>query len=160
MVAFFICPYKRRFSPGLPKRYCAMDDFTAEINAEGGKWVETEILGNRAIVKVRASAALLSTIEASPGIRRFPLNRLDDTLSSLPAPQRNQIRDEITDAGYSSTELRAAIPNLGAATLRDVLQFMAGRRLKPRYDKSTDTIILDGPIQLPKSIEEVNRVVN
>ena len=83
-LAWFICPYKRmtRDVGGVPTpvvpptRYCAMDDFTALIRADGGDWHETEILGDHALVKVRAAPATLTTINGALGFLRFP-NHID-----------------------------------------------------------------------------------
>jgi hypothetical protein len=160
-LVWFLCPYKRDPTdrPPFAGRYCAMSDFTPQILADGGRWSETEILGNRAIVKVRASVATLTTIAATPGFRRIPLARLDDPVSSLSSAQRTAIRNEITDAGYTLAELNAVIPDLSLVTLRDVLRFMCRRRLKPRYDLATDTIVLDGPVQRVKPIENVDREI-
>lgn len=158
-IAWFLCPYKRRLDSIRPRRYCAMDDFTTQIGTDGGQWSESEILGNRAIVKVRASDATLTTIASTAIFRRIPLTRLDDSLSTLTGAQRNAIRQEIVDAGYTSAELNAAIPNLATATLGQVLRFMATRRLKPRYDAATDAIIIDGPIQSVKSADVVDAAV-
>ena len=44
-IAWFICPYKQRPAPKRNFRYCAMDDLTAVIRADGGDWSETEVLG-------------------------------------------------------------------------------------------------------------------
>ena len=74
--AWFICPYKRKDfgSPeanrARPTRYCAMDDFTREIRASGGDWSETEIEGDQAIVKVRATNQILGRLSSE--FRRFP----------------------------------------------------------------------------------------
>lgn len=70
--AFFIAPYKRDLSFPGPARYCAMDDFTPLIRTDGGDWAEAEIVGNRAIVKVRASDATLNTIASEPTFARLP----------------------------------------------------------------------------------------
>ena len=158
-LAWFLCSYKRRDRGSLPGRYCAMDDFTPQIRADGGRWSETEILGDRAIVKVQALVVTLTAIAATAGFRRIPLDRLDDPLSSLRPAQRTAIRNEITDAGYTLAELNAAIPDLASATLGQVLRFMARRRLKPRYDVGTDAIVLDGPVQVCRTIESVDGAV-
>ena len=51
-------------------------------------------------------------------------------------------------------------PNdLGTYTLRDILVFYAKRRLKPRYDKNTDTIYIDGIEQKCRSLESVDAEV-
>lgn len=145
-VAWFLCPYRHDPNPGNPRRWCAMNEFTAQIRADGGDWTESEVLGNQAIVKVRATAGTLTTIAAAPGFRRIPLARLDDPLSSLSAAQRTAIRNELLNAGYTTEEITAALPDLATVTLRQVLRFLASRRREPRYDTGTNTIILDGPI--------------
>ena len=155
-IAFFLCPYKRSPRTDKPIRFCAMNDFTTIIEADGGRWSETEILGDRAIVKVNALAATLTIIAGTPTFRRIPLAALDESLSTLTNPQRNAIHAEILDAGYTVAEFNTRFPNLASATLGDVLRFMATRRLKPRYDSGTDTIILDGEIQVCKSIDALD----
>lgn len=160
-IGWFIANYKRRIGARRPTRYCAMDDYTALILADGGTWTESEVLGNRAVVKVRASDDTLTVIAADPAIRRIPVSRLGDSLSALTPGQRDAIRDELLDAGYSLAELQARFPgaDLSNVTLRDVLAFLATRRLKPRYDANSDAIILDGAIQPCRDVEEVDRSV-
>jgi hypothetical protein len=63
MIAWFLCPYKRKLGVPIPTRYCAMNDFTPLIRADAGDWREAEIDGNQAIVRVEASATTLSAIE-------------------------------------------------------------------------------------------------
>lgn len=155
-VAWFFAPYKRRDLGSVKSRYCAMDDFTTQIVADGGAWSECECLGDQAIVKVRASSATLTTINAAPGMLRVPLGLLDDPLSSLTAPQRTAIRNRIEALGYTPAEINAAIPDLSVVTLRDVLKFVLRRRLKPRYDSGTDTIILDGAEQPTRPLEDAD----
>jgi hypothetical protein len=136
-----------------------MDEFTEMIRADGGDWREVEVLGNQAIVKVRASALTLATVAGAAGIRQIPLQLLDDPLSTLTAGQRTAIRDELLAAGYLLAEVQEAFPNIASATLRDVLRFLARRRLKPRYDQVTDSIILDGPVQLCDDVELLDNMV-
>ena len=159
-IAWFICPYKRRIGAREPMRYPAMDDFTVAINLDGGRWSETEVLGDRAIVKVNASAATLTLIAGTPTFRRIPLAALNDPLSSLTPGQRTAIRNEVLDAGYTVAEVNARFPNLADHTLGEVLRFMASRRLKPRYDAGTDTIICDGEVQQCRSVDSVNEEVS
>lgn len=161
-LAWFIVPYKRR-NPGEvpPERYCAMDDFTAQIRADGGDWSETEVLGDVAIVKVRASDATLATINAAPGFVRIP-NHVDlgDTLGDLTVNQRTAILNKLLSMGYTQAEIDAALPaNWQTVTLGQVLRFAARRRLKPRYDEGTDTIIIDGPEQPVRPIEHVDDTI-
>jgi len=155
-VAWFFAPYKRRDFGTLRTRYCSMDDFTVQIKADGGNWSESECLGNHAIVKVRANQATLDTINATPGMLRIPLALLDDQLSSLSAVQRTAIRTRLEALGYTLAEIQAAIPDLANATLRDVLRFALTRRLKPRYDSGTDSIVLDGPPQPTRALEHAD----
>jgi hypothetical protein len=136
-----------------------MDDFTAQIKADGGRWAETEILGDRAIVKVNASPATLTTIANTATFRRIPLTLLNDPLSSLSTAVQNAIRQEVLDAGYTLAEVNARFPNIASATLGDVLRFMATRRLSTRYDRGTDTIILDGAIKPCRSVDSVDSEV-
>lgn len=157
-VAWFIAPYKRRPDRERPTRYCAMDDFTADILAAGGAWTETEVLGDRAIVKVRASVAVLTTLAGV--FRRLPKDALGTPLSDLTNGQKTALRNELTDAGYSLAELQARFgSDLGAHTLGDVLRFMASRRRKPRYDADTDTIVCDGVVENCRSPDHVDAEV-
>lgn len=157
-LAWFVAPYKRR-NPGAtpPERYCAMGDFTAQIRADGGAWDETEILGNAALVKVRAAAVTLTAINQAAGFLRIPNHvELSDTLGDLTAGQRQAITDEALLLGYSQAEINAALPaNWQAVTLRQVLRFFATRRLRPRFDQPTDTIVCDGPVQPVKDVDLV-----
>ena len=153
-VGWFICPYKLKSDAERPKRYCAMDDFSAAIAADGGKWTETEVLGDRAICKVRAAAGTLTTINGTATFRRIPLDILDDSLSTLTNGQRTAIKNELLDAGYTLAEINAAVPDLSVVTLRQVLHFFASRRLKPRF--AAGVIIFDGPQVTPRTVESVD----
>ena len=157
-IAWFVTNYNRR-NGFFPTRYCAMDDFTAQIEADGGDWTETEVLGGYAIVKVRASAETLTTIAGTAGFYRIPTAALDSTLASLTNAQRTAIRNRVEAMGYTTEEITAAFPNLRNATLRQVLRFAAGRRRKPRYDAVSDAIVLDGEVQSCRSIEDVDAEV-
>lgn len=154
-IGFFICPYKSRLGAGGRKvRYCAMDDHTAAIKRGG--WSESEILGDRAIVKVSDSKAVIDSITACT---KLPLNDLKSSLNSITSEQLTSIHDEILDEGYSQEELDSAIPDLKSSTLETVLKFMATRRLQPRYDFVGDKIVLDGPVQPVKSIDILDKEV-
>lgn len=141
-------------------RYCAMDDFTALIRADGGKWSETEILGNVAIVKVDALSPTLELIALTDGFYRLPRANLNDLLNTVSDAEIAKINSQLLTMGYTSAEITTALgSNIKTKTLGDVLRFAATRRLKPRYDSTTDTIILDGPIQACKSVDIVNSEV-
>lgn len=156
-IGWYVVPYKRRTGEDRPTRYCSMDDHTATIHAAGGAWAETEVLGNRAIVKVRATPAILTQLNGVAGFIRLPKDILDDSLASLSTGAKTAIRNELQSAGYTLGEIQARFgSDLGQYTLRDVLRFFASRRLKPRYDVGTDAIILDGAVQPCRDIESVD----
>jgi hypothetical protein len=160
--AWFIAPYKAKPHkwPFRWARYCTMDDYTDAIRADGGDWSEVEILGNRAIVKVRASVATLATLAGV--FKRLPKDRLDDSLADLPQAVRRALRDEALDQGYSLAEVQARFgDDLAGYRLRDVLRFMATRRRKARYDAANDLIVLDGAeVACSKTLETLDDEVS
>jgi hypothetical protein len=159
-VGWFIAPYVRRASPFGVIRYVVVNDLTPAIRADGGGWSETEVLGQAAVVKVRASAATLTAVAALSGVDRIPVAALDDPLSSLSNAQKNAIRSRVQALGYTLAELNAALPgDLGSFTLRQLLTFIAQRRRKVRYDAGTDTIIDDGAVQPVRSLASVDGAV-
>ena len=118
-IAWFITIYKRRGdNTGWPpyRRYCAMDDYTPLIYGEGGVWAESEVLGNYALVKVRASDTTLATIAADPLFLRIPLNHLDLTLGEL-TPQQRAAR--VTWA--LAQRALQGLPGLSTAEIGDLL---------------------------------------
>jgi hypothetical protein len=170
-VAWFLIPYERDdFDGGSRKRVgrrLPIDALTTTIWADNGfpqgnvPGSETEVLGQHAIVKVRANNPTLTLIAAIPGAARIPVAQLDDPLSSLTVQQRNAIRNKITSLGYTVAELDAALPgDIRNFTLRQLLTFVARRRRKVRYDSGTDSIIDDGPEQPVRPLENVDAVVS
>lgn len=164
MIGWFIAPYKR--DPKVPvARYCSIRDFQTLIEADGGTFKETEVLGDRAIVKVRANLATLQAIAGADvgggkRIRRLPKDALNAPLSDLSNAQKNALRNELTDAGYTVAEINARLPgNLGDYTLRDVLRFLASRRIEMRYDRANDAIVFDGPTKTCRPVEDVDAEV-
>lgn len=161
-VAWYLAPYKRGDLPGgRPARYCAMDDFTPQIVADGGWWAESEGLGDHAVVRVRASAATLTLIDGTTGFVAVPKRwvRLLDSLSDMTSGERNQIQNKLLSLGYTQAQIDAALGSTLSQwrqkTLRDLLAFACSRRRKPRYDAATDTIFLDGPDQPTRAVESV-----
>jgi hypothetical protein len=155
MIGWYIVPYKRRLDQALPVRCPAINDYTAEICGAGGSWAETEVLGDRCLVKVRASAEVLAMLDGV--YKRLPKERLDDALSDLSTAAKQKLKNEILGMGYSVGEVQAAFPgDLGDYCLGDVLHFMASRRLKPRYDAGAGEIILDGAVQVCRPVESVD----
>lgn len=160
-VAWYLCPYTavthRRTGDF---RYCAMQDFNAQIMADGGAWAEAEVLGGCAIVKVRASSATLTAINAGVGFTRLPKDALDDPLSDLTNPQKIALRDKVISLGYTLEEITARFGNdLSQYTLRQVLRFVASRRLRPRYDAVQQAVVLDGVEETPLDLDVVDNAV-
>lgn len=157
-IAWYLCPYNaRNWRRVNDARYCAMQDFDDLIKADGGAWAETEVLGNHAVVKVRASATTLTTINAAVGFTRLPKDRLGDPLSDLTTQQKTAIRNKVLELGYTAQEITDRFgSDLGAYTLRDVLRFVATRRLEARYDDVLQQVVLDGAVVTPRSIESVD----
>ena len=158
-IGWFITRYRQKPGGpfGRPIRYCAMDDFTSQISADGGAWAESEVLGGYAVVKVRASEATLSDIAKDDDFRRVPVDRLDDPLSSLNTNQKNVLKNIILAMGYTEAEIAAALSNdLRDRTLGQVLRFIAQRRLKPRWDNVQGQIVLDGVLQDCRPIADVD----
>jgi hypothetical protein len=156
-IGWYIIPYKRRPNRPIPSRYPEIDDYSDQIRVAGGQWSETEVLGDRCIVKVRAPVGVLNAIDAVPGFKRIPRDRLDDSLSDLPVGVRTALRNEVLSMGYTEQEVHDRFgSDLGSYTLRQVLRFMATRRLDTRYDSNSDEIILDGQERTPRTIESVD----
>jgi len=167
MIAWFIAPYKRlpnkvRNGRIIPRRYCAMDDFTAQITADGGSWREIEVLGDKAIVKVSAAVSTIATINGTAGFVLLTGKvKLTDTLSDLTAGQKTALRNLVLSLGYTAQEISNRLgSDLGAVTLGDVLRFIASRRVKPRYDEATDTIVFDTGITVtPDDVQTIDKEV-
>lgn len=154
-VAWYIAPYSTRQRRGRPVRYVDIDQFTGQFRAAGGGWSETEILGDRAIVKVRGPLDLLGTIEAE--YYRLPADSPPDSLALLTNGQVLALDDQLLAAGYGRAEITGILgTDLRARTLGDALAFLARRRQKPRYDEQAGVIVLDGPDQTPLDYRAVN----
>ena len=159
-IAWYVCGYK--INPTRAKfRFCAMNDFTPQINADAGAWAESECLGGSAIVKVRASDATLATIAGTAGFSRIPWTwLLQDTMAALTNAQYNVLRARVKQMGYTDAEMNAVLGATVAAwrthTFQQLLNFICQRRLKPRYDALLKQIVLDGVLvacRLPSSVD-------
>jgi hypothetical protein len=166
--AWFICPYKRRDriigSVHKVGRYCAMDDFTTQIRSDGGDWSESEVLGNHALVKVRANDVTIAAIAATTGFIRLSAKwTLSDTLGDLTAVQHTTVNNKLLSLGYTQAEIDTAmgatLAQWRTKTFEQLLDLVATRRLKPRYIEATDTIVCDGAVQPVRSIYEVDNEV-
>lgn len=160
-IAWYIVPYKRDHSPGGPGvavRYCEIDDYREQIRAEGGNRAITEVLGNRGIVKVRASNATIAMLDSK--FKRLPKDHLDDSLIDLPLNIKTALKNELLNMGYNLSEIRERFgEDLGLYTLRDVLRFATKRRLKLHYYPETDTFVPDGIVQECTPVEDVDNQV-
>lgn len=160
-VGWYLVPYRTRPALNTVVRYCGMDDYTTQVFADAGAWAEVECLGTAAgwtIVKVRASAATLTTIAADAAFTRIPVALLDDSLGSLTAGQKAALVAKVEALGYTLTEVQARFPNpIGTYTLRDVLAFVLTRRLTARFNGTT--IVCDGPPVACDPIDQVEGAV-
>jgi hypothetical protein len=158
-ISWYVCRYGKKLVRGIVGRYCLMDDFTPQIFTAGGTWSEIEVLGGYYLVKVRAPDVVLDLIAATPGFARISLTRLDDSLTALTQVQRNALVNLATNMGYTTDEI-AALGNLRTRTLRQILQFMAGRRRIARYDAFAEDFAFDGSVRAcGKTIEECDTEV-
>lgn len=159
-LAWFLAPYKvGTDEEGQPFRYVAVHDFTAQILADGGVWREAEMLGDFAVVKVRASAATLTAINAAPGVLRVPNHTtLTDTLGDLTAGQRTAILNFALARGFTQAQIDAALPaNWANVTLGQVLRFLISRWQRPSAIVAGATIFenTDWAGGAPSTIEAV-----
>ena len=150
MIAWFLVPYKVREHRD-NMRYPAIDDQTPEIRADNGDWSEAEIMGDMCIVKVRAEQ---TTIDILAGLYELlPGQDLNDDLSGLDSKKKTALVNKIKDLGYTDNEVTSKLGNdVGTKKFGDLLDMMASKRMKPRYDPDTKTIVLDGPVQACKPI--------
>ena len=159
-VAWFLCPYIRIIRPNHPAKYMrgpAINRYIQAVQEAGGKLAWNEVLGNHAVVKVRAPLTILQQISADPDITRMPKDVLDTPLSDLTNAQKIAIRNKIVSLGYNIQEIRDRLgDDIGTRTLRDVLRFTSSRWKPPRYDEATDSLIFDGPDQECRSVEDID----
>lgn len=114
---WFLCPYKR--DPEIPRaRYCAFEDYHAQLRADGATWGTLEIDGNRALVKVTASNRLLNMIERDGVCTRLS----DETVAQL----RQRLGAALTSrrlvrcSGTSAMELQTATASIPDRELIDL----------------------------------------
>lgn len=164
--AWFIVPYTRKIEtderPNSATRWVDINNQQATIAADGGRWGEVEVLGNRAVVKVVTNTQAVLDNLANPYLR-IPLSLLATQLNQLTTTQRNRIHTELNNMGYSDPEIQAALnlsglsaAQLGTKTLGDVLRFAASRRQVARFDSVSQNFILDGPIQACESVDALD----
>lgn len=160
MVSWFIAPYKIKASPfpGRFTRYCAVYDFEPQIKADGGAAAETEVLGDRAIVKVRASVQTLNLLNGS--FYRFPLIKRSTRLSLLRSAARVAMRTELLAMGYLRSEISARFgTGFTNNNIGDVMAFATRRRRQPRYDKAVGKFLFDGRVRDCTAILTIDAMV-
>lgn len=161
-VAWFIARYQHRLLRGgrIAQRVNPVDAFTAQIGGDGGAWAECEALGQRAVVKVRASAGTITLIGQAPGVTRIPLGVLDDPLSTLTAGQRTNLRSLILDMGWTAADINARFPaGLASVTLGELLRFAASRRRAGRYDPTAGGFVDQARDVTPGDVDRLDAVV-
>jgi hypothetical protein len=147
-------------NPAVRSVYCAVGDYTTQIQADGGDWSNTEVLGGYNIVKVKASDTTLTMLDGL--FLRVPVALLDSNLSSLTAAQKNRVHTTLNDMGYSDADIVAVLGNfnnIGQKTLRQLFNFVASRRQVARYNAATDSVIYDGAIVVPTPVDAVDAAI-
>jgi hypothetical protein len=145
----------------IPRRWCAMDNYTPQIFGEDGSWEEIEVGANFAIVKVKASTATLTAIAQDPLFTKIPGKFLTDSLTSLTQQQKNKVMNLLNQMGYSNQEIQNGLGgNITANTIGDILRFCATRRVPPRFDAAVKKIVFDLPhVPSNKNVDIVDRRV-
>ena len=135
-LTWLLSPYDTRVGPhGRKGRYVAVDVYSREIEAAGGRWSEAEIGGNQAIVLIDAPADIIATIVAdgrgavlkdqnAAESLRVPRNkpRLDDqgniVLDGPPQPTKSlgRLVKEVLAPAASRTVPKRSGPN-GTGTI-------------------------------------------
>lgn len=166
-IGWFVVPMlikDSRIPPYFKMRYCAMDNHTATIYADDGNWRESEVLGNHALVRVRASAATLINLNSVSGFLRI-LSKVDlsETLGDLTAAQRTAVLNKLQALGYTLAEIQVALGGTLAGwrsrTFGDLLRFIAKRRKKPQsIDANGDVVFSDTDV-IPLPVEELVKAV-
>jgi hypothetical protein len=155
---WFACPFLRRDGsrPGQVGRYMMIQDFAAQIAADGGAWDYFECGGGPdtsytcgvAVAKIRASQTTLDAVIAAPNIRPIPtsLLNLGDTTT---ATQRTFLRDTLGPAlGFTGTEMTAWATSDGrtfaSRTFGEILDFLATRWYRPVYEPTGSQVGWEG----------------
>jgi len=140
-----------------------MDDYTKEIYTDGGNWSESEILGDAAIVKVKASDKTLTIIQSAKEFFRIPIHvGLDEKLSNVTSDDRTAILTKLNGLGYSMDEIEEVLgkdlSEFNDKKLNELLTFTASRRLKPLRIVNGITEFTS-EIVAPKPIESIDKEV-
>lgn len=146
------CPFLRRDGqarPGQVGRWMMVQEFAAQITADGGAWDYFECGGGPGttytcgvgIVKVRASTATINSIIAAPNTRALPASLLEltDPMSVLGQAARDVLRNDFAPAlGYTTVEvdswLNAAPAGFNNKQLQHFFEFLAARWYRVVYE--------------------------
>jgi hypothetical protein len=133
------------------RRYCAMRDYI-RVNAEDSYWDEVELLGGVALVRVDAPAETIALIDSDPEFFKLPTKAANLPLD-VSTKEGDAIIAKLKELGYSQEELQQQLPDVKQATLATVLKIAAQRRVKPNYDKVSNTIVYNGDIEYVKPLD-------
>lgn len=147
-VRWYICPYDTvPHGPHIGRR-CAMHRHIPVVpNATGARWRELEILGNHCLVKVDASLATITVIDADPDFREIP------TGTTVPPARRAAVQTKLEALGYTAAEITGT--GWAVAALRTLLASV--RHIvteRPDHSGFQITPIRRAP---PGSLAELNR---
>lgn len=143
-IAWYIVPYVRDPSPPtgpwLPGLTLALNVDAPEL---AGTWEAIEAGAGYAVVKIKAEDKTLETLDAL--YKRLPSDDLKSGLDTVPADEKNGLRQTLLDMKYTEIEIDAQFPRgFDGHTLEEVVKFMASRRRLPRYDEAKDEHVFDG----------------
>ena len=154
-MAYFLAPYERVADNGpRPRRACSLARVLLPQRPGGpAPFDESEGMGGYAVALVTDEANAAAARRA-PGILAVPdvplIGRLGDALD---AASRAELVDAMTTQGFTPCHIERGVgTDIAHASLLSVLRFMCGERRKPRHDRETGEVVLDGPRQPTKPL--------
>jgi len=151
---WYLSPFVRNVTVERPTRYCLINDQADRIATAGGTlFQDVEVLGNQGLVLIHGPAAVHDALSAQ-FIQLPALGLADSFGASLLQTDRASLKNHLNLLSYDDAEIKARLRTIDLSTVRfgEYLNFMRTRRKTPRYDPSTDAIILDGPAQTPNPL--------
>lgn len=135
---FAVCPAVTvaNYRPGIPGvQPYVLVTYGAEIAADAGGFSSIPLPANgtppvgQFWMKIRASAATLTTIRGDAQVIGFAASRIADSLSTLTQQQKNRVNSWLLSMRYIQAEIDAVFGgNIGSGTVRDLIVFSAQRR--------------------------------
>jgi hypothetical protein len=156
MIAWYIVPYLIDTTRNLPRRYCAMDEYTASIYGDDGVWAETEIRGNHTIVSVRASAETIALIDSDVRFLRLPPVELSDRLDAV---NPTALYNKLIALGYNiDARFGSDIRNF---TLKAILDFATEPiPATSHYDAEKQEIVFrSDELMTPRPVADIETIV-